>query len=47
MTNGSYAIAGTQWREPCGPYTRFPCHPLWAPVTVNADPFGYQVEIAI
>ena len=44
---GGSAIAGTQWREPCGLLTRFPCHPLWAPVTVNADPFGYRVEIAI
>jgi hypothetical protein len=45
--HGSYAIAGTQWREPCGIYTRFPCHPLWAPVMVNLDPPGFQVEKAI
>ena len=44
---GSYAIAGTQWREPCGLHTRFPCHPLWAPVTANPDPRGYQAEKAI
>ena len=45
--HGSYAIAGTQWREPCGLHTRFPCHPLWAPVTANPDPLGYQAEKAI
>ena len=47
LTDASYAIAGIQWREPCGLHTRFPCHPLWAPVTVNPDPLGYQVEKAI
>ena len=44
---GSYAIAGIQWREPCGLYTRFPCHPLWVPVTVNQGPPGHMIEIAI
>jgi hypothetical protein len=26
-SDGSYAIAGTQWREPCGLHTRFSCRP--------------------
>jgi hypothetical protein len=41
----SQTIAGTQWREPCGLHTRFPCHPLRVPATVNRDPFGsYQLN---
>jgi hypothetical protein len=47
LIDGSLAIAGTQWREPCGLCTRFPCHPLWAPVTVNPHPDGIRVEKAI
>ncbi len=34
---GSYAIAGTQWREPSGHFTQLPLSPSWAPATVQPD----------
>ena len=35
--DGSYAIAGTQWREPSGHFTQLPLAPSWAPATVQPD----------
>lgn len=35
--HGSYAIAGTQWREPSGHFTQLPLSPSWAPATVQPD----------
>jgi len=35
--DGSYAIAGTQWREPSGLFTQLPLSPSWAPATVQPD----------
>ena len=35
--DGSYAIAGTQWREPSGHFTQLPLSPSWAPATVQPD----------
>ena len=52
--DGSYAIAGTQWREPSGHFTQLPLSPSWAPATVQPDDvelkqrlFGYKEQVSV
>ena len=43
--NGSYAIAGTQWREPSGHFTQLPLSPLMG--TCDGPTRRRRVELAI